>query len=103
MQTIDLRIDAAWIVPVEPAGTLTGHALIVDAGKIVAVLSASDADARFAPRERVQLPEHVLIPGLVNAHTHSAMTLMRGRQRDGNHANDDAPRRGPLRLPGLPW
>ena len=78
MQAIDLRIDAAWIVPVEPAGTLTGHALIVDGGKIVAILPAREADAQFAPRERVSLADHVLIPGFVNAHTHSAMTLMRG-------------------------
>jgi len=78
MQPVDLRIDAAWIVPVEPAGTFTGHALIVDRGKIAAIVPASEADARFSPREHVALPHHVLIPGLVNAHTHSAMTLMRG-------------------------
>ena len=78
MQTVDLRIDAAWIVPVEPAGTFTGHALIVDGGKVVAILPSHDADAQYAPRERVERPHHVVIPGLVNAHTHAAMTLMRG-------------------------
>jgi len=78
MQAVDLRIDAHWIVPVEPAGTLTGHALIVDGGKIVALVPTAEADARYAPRETRDLPSHVLIPGLVNAHTHSAMTLMRG-------------------------
>jgi len=78
MQAIDLRIDAAWIVPVEPSGALTRHALIIDGGKIVALVPASQADAQYAPRERVLLPDHVVIPGLVNAHTHSAMTLMRG-------------------------
>ena len=78
MQTIDLRLDAAWIVPVEPAGTLTGHALIVDGGKIVTILAAAEADAQFSPRERLSLANHVLVPGFVNAHTHSAMTLMRG-------------------------
>src|SRR5262245_15786299 len=78
MKTVDLRIDAAWIVPVEPAGTLTGHALIVDGGRIVALLPAADADAQFAARETKRLASHVLIPGLVNAHTHSAMTLLRG-------------------------
>src|SRR5690349_4684603 len=78
MRTVDLRIDAAWIVPVEPAGTLTGHALIVDAGRIAAIVPAAAADAQFSPRERLSLGNHVLIPGYVNAHTHSAMTLMRG-------------------------
>ncbi|MFO1310834.1 MAG: TRZ/ATZ family hydrolase [Burkholderiales bacterium] len=78
MQTIDLRIDAAWIVPVEPAGTLTGHALIVDGGKIVALLPTHEADRQYAAREHVVRAHHVVIPGLVNAHTHAAMTLMRG-------------------------
>src|SRR5437773_644135 len=75
---VDLVIDARYIVPVEPAETLVDHALVVDDGRIVALApSATIADA-YAPRERVTLPAHVLIPGLVNAHTHAAMTLMRG-------------------------
>ena len=77
-RTVDLRIDAQWIVPVEPAGALSGHALLVDGGKIVALLPAAEATRSYAPRERVDLPHHVLLPGLVNAHTHSAMTLLRG-------------------------
>jgi 5-methylthioadenosine/S-adenosylhomocysteine deaminase len=78
MQTIDLRLDAGWIVPVEPAGTLEGHAVIVDAGRVVAVVPARVADEAYAARSCVQLPGHVLIPGLVNAHTHAAMALFRG-------------------------
>lgn len=77
-RAVDLRIDARWIVPIEPAGTLVDHALIVDRGRIAAVLPARDADSAFAPAARVDLPEHALIPGLVNAHTHAAMTLLRG-------------------------
>ena len=75
---VDLRIDARWMIPVEPAGTLTDHALIVDGGRIVALCAAADANRDYAPRAHVRLAEHVLIPGLVNAHTHAAMTLMRG-------------------------
>ena len=77
-RTVDLRIDARWIIPVEPAGTLYDHALIVDDGRIVALAKPADADRDYAPRERVALDEHVVIPGLVNAHTHAAMTLLRG-------------------------
>jgi 5-methylthioadenosine/S-adenosylhomocysteine deaminase len=51
-------------------------------GKIEAVLPASEAAARFAEYERISLPEHALIPGLVNTHTHAAMTLMRGLADD---------------------
>ncbi|MGC1818692.1 MAG: amidohydrolase family protein, partial [Casimicrobiaceae bacterium] len=75
---IDLRIDAQWVIPVEPAGVLAGHALIVDAGRIVALVPVDEADRSYAPRSRVALPRHALIPGLVNAHTHTAMTLLRG-------------------------
>lgn len=78
MQTADLRLDAGWIVPIEPAGVLRDHALIVDAGRIVALVPAALADDRFEVRERVALPHHVLLPGLVNAHTHAAMSLFRG-------------------------
>jgi 5-methylthioadenosine/S-adenosylhomocysteine deaminase len=78
MQTCDLRLDAGWLVPIEPAGALAGHALIVDAGRIAALVPSTEADLRFAPREHVAMPNHVLLPGLVNAHTHGAMNLFRG-------------------------
>jgi len=78
MQSCDLRIDAGWVVPIEPAGALTAHAVIVDAGRIVAVMPRPLADDRFEARLHLQLPRHVLLPGLVNAHTHAAMNLFRG-------------------------
>jgi 5-methylthioadenosine/S-adenosylhomocysteine deaminase len=75
---VDLRIDARWVVPIQPAGALVDHALIVDGGRIVALARTADADRDYRASTHVNLPEHVLIPGLVNAHTHAAMTLMRG-------------------------
>ncbi len=79
----DLLVEARWIVPVQPHGVvLEGHAVVVDADRIVAVLPAAEARARYAPREHVVLGEHALIPGLVNAHTHNPMTLMRGLADD---------------------
>ena len=79
----DLRIDARWVVPVEPAGSvLEDHSVIVRDGRIVALLPRSEAANAFAPRERIALEQHVLIPGLVNLHTHAAMTLLRGLADD---------------------
>jgi 5-methylthioadenosine/S-adenosylhomocysteine deaminase len=70
-------------VPVEPAGAvLADQAVAVRDGKIEAVLAVAEARARFAGYERVALPDHALIPGLVNTHTHAAMTLMRGLADD---------------------
>jgi 5-methylthioadenosine/S-adenosylhomocysteine deaminase len=80
---IDLLIIPRWLVPVEPAGVvLEDHAVAVDGDSIVEVLPVAEAAAKYAPRERVALAEHVLIPGLVNAHTHNPMTLMRGLADD---------------------
>jgi 5-methylthioadenosine/S-adenosylhomocysteine deaminase len=77
-RAVDLRIDARFVIPVEPAGTLTDHALVIDAGRVVALVPVATADRDYAPRERVALSDHALIPGLVNAHCHAAMTLLRG-------------------------
>jgi 5-methylthioadenosine/S-adenosylhomocysteine deaminase len=48
-------------------------------GRVVAVTPADEAQRRFDARERVERPHHVVLPGLVNAHTHAALVLRRGR------------------------
>jgi 5-methylthioadenosine/S-adenosylhomocysteine deaminase len=78
-QPCDLIIEAGWIVPVEPHGmVLEDHAVVVSRGTIVAVLPRWEARANYDAVETVKRPNAVLIPGLVNAHTHNPMTLMRG-------------------------
>jgi len=78
MRHVDLAITAAFVIPVEPAGVLDGHTVLVDAGRIVALVPPAVAARDYLPRARVDLPRHALLPGLVNAHTHSAMSLLRG-------------------------
>jgi 5-methylthioadenosine/S-adenosylhomocysteine deaminase len=75
---VDLCIDARWIVPIEPAGALDHHTLVIDRGRIVAVVPSASAERDYQPRERIALSDHALLPGLVNAHTHAAMNLLRG-------------------------
>lgn len=83
MQSIDTLISARWVIPVDPAGrVLHDHAIAVNLGEILAVLPIEDARQRYAPREEVMLNDHAVIPGLVNLHAHSAMTLMRGLADD---------------------
>ncbi len=76
-------INARWVVPVEPEGlVLDNHCVAVSNGRIEAVLPVEAAFDAFPGYPRVDLPRHVLIPGLVNAHTHAAMALMRGLADD---------------------
>jgi 5-methylthioadenosine/S-adenosylhomocysteine deaminase len=83
VEPIDLIIEPTWVIPVEPAGcVLEGHAVAVHEGAIVAVLPTAESAVRFAPRERVRLEDHALIPGLINAHVHNPMTLLRGLADD---------------------
>lgn len=82
-EAVDLLLTPRWLIPIEPAGiTLSDHAVAIQAGRIVALVPAEEAAQRFAPRRHVALPDHVLLPGLVNAHTHAAMTLLRGYADD---------------------
>lgn len=82
-QTVDLIVTGRWVVPVEPEGAvLEHHAVVMDAGRIAAVLPAAAALRNYSAREVVTRDRHALIPGLVNAHTHAAMSLMRGYADD---------------------
>jgi 5-methylthioadenosine/S-adenosylhomocysteine deaminase len=81
--TADLVIDARYVVPVEPAGqVLEHHSVVVKDGRILDLLPTGDAQQRYLAPTRVDLDTHVLIPGLVNLHTHAAMSLMRGLADD---------------------
>ncbi|MDH5275801.1 MAG: TRZ/ATZ family hydrolase [Gammaproteobacteria bacterium] len=83
MHPAELIISARWIVPVEPAGAvLAEHAIVVRDGRILAVLPCAEALELYPSAGRVDRPHHVLLPGLVNTHTHAAMTLLRGMADD---------------------
>ncbi|MHB1543314.1 MAG: TRZ/ATZ family hydrolase [Gammaproteobacteria bacterium] len=83
MPPTECLIEARWIIPVVPDGlVLEHHALLVRGGRIHDLLPIPDAHARYANVERIELANHALIPGLVNAHTHAAMTLFRGLGAD---------------------
>ena len=83
MQTIDTLVNARWVIPVEPDGqTLDHHSIAVHGGKIIAVLPTKDAAKKYRATETIDLKTHAVIPGLVNAHTHAAMSLFRGLADD---------------------
>jgi 5-methylthioadenosine/S-adenosylhomocysteine deaminase len=83
LQPVDTVIEARWIVPVAPArSALDGHAVVIADGRITDVLPAADVRTRYKPARHFTLGDHVLIPGLINLHTHAATTLMRGMVDD---------------------
>jgi 5-methylthioadenosine/S-adenosylhomocysteine deaminase len=83
MQTIDLLIIADFIIPVIPKNTVwQDKAIAVTDGKIIDILPTDQAQRCYAPKETFRLKNHVIIPGLINAHTHSPMNLFRGLADD---------------------
>ncbi len=83
MREIDSLLHARWIVPVEPDDlVLHHHSLAIHEGRILELLPTAEAEQRYRARAISHLPEHLLIPGLVNAHTHAAMSLLRGLADD---------------------
>ena len=75
----ELLIAPRWLLPIAPVpDTFERHGVVVARGRIVGVGALEDLEARFEPRERVSRPDHVLMPGFVNAHTRASMMLLRG-------------------------
>ncbi len=80
---VDSLIFAKWIIPVEPDNRIhENHALVIHEGRILDLLPADQARSRYRATETHELAGHALIPGLINAHTHAAMSLFRGLADD---------------------
>lgn len=78
-EAADLLIEPRWLLPIAPLNTvLSGHAVAVSGGRILAVGPAAELRARFAAREHAVRAQHALLPGLVNAHTSACHALLRG-------------------------
>lgn len=83
MLEVDLVIEARWVVPIIPKGkALEGVSVVVHEGRITDILPNEEARLSYNPRQLIRLGDHVLIPGLINLHTHAAMSLMRGLADD---------------------
>lgn len=68
-----------WILPIdEKYGTevLEGYGIAVDGGKISALVPPAEISSIEA-REKIELPDDLIMPGLVNCHTHASMNLLR--------------------------
>ncbi len=82
-QAIDLLLSPEWIIPITPADTvLQNCSVAVDQGYIVGLMPTAEALRQFEPKQHLQLDQQALMPGLINAHTHAAMSLLRGYADD---------------------
>ena len=87
-RTVDTLIHPRWIVPVLPRGVvLEDYSLAISGSEISALIPRAEA-ATLRAAQVVELPDHALLPGLVNTHGHAAMSLLRG------YADD---------IPLMPW
>jgi 5-methylthioadenosine/S-adenosylhomocysteine deaminase len=83
MSAVDSLLHCRWIAPVEPVGTVHSfHSVVVQEGRILDILPSDVARERYTAEIEHDLERHLLIPGLVNAHTHAAMSLLRGLADD---------------------
>ena len=68
-----------YLLPIAPDNLVREEVgVAVEGGRIAAVEPFGELGARFPDAETIDLDSHVLMPGLVNAHGHLAMSLMRG-------------------------
>ena len=83
MTPCDQLIQCRWCIPVAPSVEPIDHAAIaVTGGRIAGVGPSDEVLARFTSETVIDLGRHAVIPGLVNAHGHAAMTLLRGAAED---------------------
>lgn len=81
--SVDCIIDSRWILPVVPRNTILEHcSIVIDKGQILEIVPTENLSNRYHSAQHVQLPQHLLMPGLINAHGHAAMTLLRGYADD---------------------
>ncbi len=80
---VETLAHAHWLIPAEPQGKIFAqHSIAIDKGRIAAILPTHEAREQIHAKNTLELDEHALIPGLINTHTHSPMTLFRGLADD---------------------
>jgi 5-methylthioadenosine/S-adenosylhomocysteine deaminase len=82
-QLIDLIIEGDYVVSMDVDGAVYKDAAIaVDKGLIIAIGSASEISSAYQSAHTLQGENRVVMPGLINGHSHAAMTLLRGVAED---------------------
>ncbi len=83
MEPIDILIKNGWVLTMDPQDTLIERgAVAVSADRIVEVGTEDALTASYKAAKTIDAQEGIIMPGLVNAHTHAAMTCFRGLADD---------------------
>lgn len=87
-EQVDMLVCGRWLIPVNPSEiTLENYAIAIKKGIIVGLMPIADAEQRYLAEEVYHLDRHVLLPGLINSHGHTAMSLLRGCADDQTLVN----------------
>jgi cytosine/adenosine deaminase-related metal-dependent hydrolase len=69
----------ATIITVNPSREIILDGAILVQGNLIAALDKTDVLTKMHPAEEiVDLEGHIIIPGLISTHMHTAQTLLRG-------------------------
>ena len=83
MKNIDTLLHARWIIPVDDDNNcLADHSIAIHEERILEILPTDKAKDSYQAQTEINYSDHALIPGLINAHTHAAMSLFRGLADD---------------------
>jgi 5-methylthioadenosine/S-adenosylhomocysteine deaminase len=79
MQHVETIIQPKWLITVDKQNrVLENHSLVIERGKIIDIIPNLQLNAHYTATKIYYLDHHAILPGFVNAHTHSSMSLMRG-------------------------
>lgn len=82
-EPVSLLIQGAWVLTMNSRREVfSPGAVALREEEIVAVGPPEDLRARYAPARVLDYPHGLILPGLINAHTHAAMSLFRGLADD---------------------
>ena len=83
MTHVQTLIHGKRIIPVNGTErTLVNSSIAIQDGRILDVLSRPDAEKNYTSDSTYNYDNHIIIPGLINTHTHAGMTLFRGIAND---------------------
>ncbi len=76
-------VHPRYLVAVRPHDiVLERHSIAIEHGMIASIMTRAESEQAYPEAESIELSEHVLLPGFINMHTHSPMTLLRGYAND---------------------